>query len=102
MYHAKSKIVKHILSFVAISFFIFLAIGSTDTEPEVKWSNYSPMVKTRIDNFVKEKDCNGLQSEFDAADKNSDLQRNRTGEGNADLMAYLDEKMKECGCYNKN
>jgi hypothetical protein len=44
-------------------------------------------------------DCVGLQDEFDTADANDDLQRDRTGEGNADLMGYIDDKLDEAGCY---
>jgi hypothetical protein len=38
----------------------------------------------------KQKDCDGLQTEFDTADGNNTAQRNRTGDGNADLMAYIE------------
>ena len=43
-----------------------------------------------IDRLGKKGDCDGLQDEFDTADANDTAQRNRTGDGNADLMAYID------------
>jgi hypothetical protein len=45
-----------------------------------------------------EGDCIGLQAEFDTADANDDAQRDRVGEGNADLMAYIDQGL-ESGCF---
>jgi hypothetical protein len=56
-------------------------------------------LKNRIDDAVIRKDCKSLQSEFDIADRNNELQQKRTGKNNADLLAYLDEKMRLCGCY---
>ena len=46
------------------------------------------------------KDCAGLQGEFDMADANDDAQRARVGgDGNADLMAHIDEWLTLAGCY---
>ena len=63
------------------------------------WDNYDASVKERIDSLTDEIDCAGLQREFDTAEANSDMQRARTGDGNADLMAYVDEQMEAAGCY---
>lgn len=60
---------------------------------DVDWGEYSPTVKTRIENMVSDKDCGGLQDEFDTADANS------ASGSNADLMAYLNDKMEDIGCY---
>jgi hypothetical protein len=65
----------------------------------VKWSDYSPTVKTRIEALIQSSDCSGLQAEFDIADQNDAAQRNRVGVGNADLMNYLDSSMRKLGCY---
>jgi hypothetical protein len=46
------------------------------------------------------KDCAGLQTEFDTAAANDDAQRARVGEGNAELMAYIDEWLTLAGCYD--
>lgn len=66
---------------------------------EVDWDNYSPSVKARIDRMASEGDCTGLQTEFDQAEANNDLQRERVGDGNADLMSYIDEQMRSARCY---
>lgn len=66
---------------------------------KVDWENYSPAVKSRIDRLTSRKNCAKLQSEFDIADGNDDAQRSRTGDGNADLMAYIDEGLRRAGCY---
>ena len=65
----------------------------------VKWSNYSPTVKTRIEELIQNGDCSSLQAEFDIADQNDAAQRNRVGVGNADLMNYLDSSMRKLRCY---
>ena len=40
-----------------------------------------------------------IAQEFDTADRNDDAQRDRVGEGNADLMSYIDGKLESAGCY---
>ncbi|WP_341974674.1 hypothetical protein [Microbacterium sp. LWO13-1.2] len=45
-----------------------------------------------------EKDCTALQDMFDVADTQDDDQRDRTGDGNADLMGYIDEALTFAGC----
>ena len=78
--------------------FCFLLLSCSD--PEVNWNNYSPKVKQKIDNLTAIKNCQGLQSQFDTAEMNSTAQRNRTGESNSLLMGYIDDKMREAGCYS--
>ena len=68
-------------------------VEASDSEPN--WSNYTPELKERILNS----DCSELQREFDTAADNSDRQRARTGEGNLDLMNYIDERLRMKGCY---
>ncbi len=69
------------------------------SKSNVKWENYAPAVKQRIADLIDAGDCQNLQAEFDVADQNNVAQRNRTGENNANLMALLDDQMKEIGCY---
>lgn len=57
--------------------------------PDVDWSQYSPLVKKRIDQLAKKSNCNGLQREFDTADNN----------GSADLMEYIHAQLGAAGCY---
>lgn len=71
---------------------------SAASEGGVDWDNYSPTVKSRIDSLALAKECEELQSEFDTAAANDSAQRNRTGSGNADLMQYINEKLKSAGC----
>ena len=65
---------------------------------DVPWENYDPLVQQRIFELVGAHDCAGLQDEFDTADANDDLQRNRTGTGNAALMTYLNELLMASSC----
>lgn len=74
--------------------------GGGTSSDSVDWENYSPDVKARIDGMETERDCIGLQAEFDTADANDDAQRDRVGEGNADLMAYIDQALESAGCYS--
>ncbi len=73
--------------------------SSTGDEPAVNWVNYDKTVKERIDLMTNKLDCTGLQNEFNLAEQNSDNQRARVGEGNLNLMNYIDFKMKKCNCY---
>lgn len=66
---------------------------------DVDWSNYAPEVHRRIDLAADAEDCAALQDEFDNADATDDAQRSRTGEGNADLMSYIDAQLEDAGCY---
>ena len=59
------------------------------------WKNYDPALKQRID----KSNCSQLQDEFNTAEANSDRQRARTGSGNLNLMSYIDDRMREKGCY---
>ena len=63
------------------------------------WDNYSPSVKPRIDAMIEAKDCKGLQENFEVAWNNNQAQMDRVGSNNAKLLGYIDEAMKEIGCY---
>ena len=64
------------------------------------WENYAPEVRTRIADLAAG-DCVCLQHEFDVADANNDAQLARIGDNNADLMRYIDDKMRNAGCYGR-
>ena len=59
--------------------------GGSDENNEPP-DNVSPAVISRIESSTN---CAALQSEFDTADVN----------GNADLMAFIDDHMRDVGCY---
>jgi hypothetical protein len=69
------------------------------TSGGVDWANYDQSVRPRIDALAAAKDCAGLQNEFDTADANDAAQRSRTGDGNADLLDYIDQQLRDAGCY---
>ena len=66
---------------------------------QVDWSKYGDGLQERIDSLAEAGDCLALQNEFDTAFDNDDLTRERTGSGNAELMSYIDEKLRSVGCY---
>jgi len=110
----RAKRNKLILLAIAASFVSLVVIGmlgdsgtsETNSSPTavvsdnsgVKWSDYSPTVKTRIEGFIQAGDCTNLQAEFDIADQNDVAQRNRVGVGNTDLMNYINTSMQKLGC----
>lgn len=66
---------------------------------KVDWESHAPELKARIDKMAADGECKGLQEQFDIAERNNAAQRKRTGDGNDDLMGYIDQKMREAGCY---
>lgn len=82
-----------------LTIIVSVLLAGCGPAPGVDWSKYHPSVKQRIDRIASDRDCNGLQREFNISDRNSDAQRNRTGRGNGALMAYIDDRMQESGCY---
>lgn len=63
------------------------------------WKDYAPEVRVRIIEKVLLKDCEALQNEFSIADQNNASQIARTGTGNTELMNFIDENLREIGCY---
>ena len=73
--------------------------GGSGGSGGVPWQDYAPNLQSRIDDLADAKDCTALQSEFDVADANNAATRTRTGHNSADLMTYIDGKMRSAGCY---
>lgn len=65
------------------------------------WTEYDPIVKRRIYDLIKNKDCEGLQKEYNITADNLDRIHNSGGTSsrNLDLMDFLDSKMKDLECY---
>jgi hypothetical protein len=74
--------------------------GSSDSSPSsaVDWSTYSPTLKSSIDSDAAAGDCGALQKSFDTAFSNNSAQRERTGTGNVELMAYIQTQLERAGC----
>jgi len=75
-----------------------LLIWACSADDSVDWENYSPAARQRIDRMATRGDCAGLQEEFETAEANNVAQRQRTGDGNDDLMGYINMKMEQAGC----
>jgi hypothetical protein len=97
---------KHLLAAASLLLMAACSGGSTEpvSEPAddsggVAWSQYAPQVRERIDRAAERGNCEKLQQQFDIAGDNDEAQRNRTGKGNGDLMAYIDKQLREAGCY---
>ncbi|RRQ46501.1 hypothetical protein [Chryseobacterium sp. SC28] len=65
------------------------------------WDNYSLEVKERIHGLIRNKDCQGLQIEFETAYQNNEAQKRRTGRNNAELLDFIDNNMRKMDCYNR-
>lgn len=61
-------------------------------------TKYAASVADRIDALAAARDCSGLQAEFDTASRNDAATRTRTGSGTADLMQYIQDKMRAAAC----
>lgn len=72
---------------------------TADSRATVDWENYPPDFQRLIDESQEQNDCDTLQGMFEAADTADNRQRERTGDGNTDLMTYIDEALKLAGCY---
>ena len=69
------------------------------------WNKFDPLVKKRVNTLIMNRDCNGLQSEFNTTEENLYRNRKRFGGGKhnyhfTDLMGYIDDNMRKIGCYN--
>ena len=69
------------------------------------WNKFDPLVKKRLNTLIMNRDCNGLQSEFNTTMDNWERNRKRFGGGKhnyhfSDLTKYIDENMRKIGCYN--
>jgi hypothetical protein len=76
-----------------------LTASPTAGYPAMFGTKYSVTVAQRIDALMVARDCDGLQREFDTADANDNATRTRTGSGTADLMGYIDDRLRSTGCY---
>lgn len=65
----------------------------------VPWADYAGGVQSHIDTLKAQRDCAGLQSEFNNADANNAATMSRTGHNNAEMMKYIDSAMSQVGCY---
>jgi hypothetical protein len=65
------------------------------------WDEFDPMVKERVYKMIDEKDCTGLQQEFNTtADVMDKLQATgKSASRNLDLMDFLEEQMKKLDCH---
>ena len=91
---------------VGILFGVFIvwvfSLFISDNEPkEDFWNKFDPIVKERINNHIQNGNCTELQKEFDTTESNSQRNRKsgRSSRHFVDLMRYIDENMKEIGCY---
>jgi outer membrane biogenesis lipoprotein LolB len=100
------KAVMHALSRIVVAGVAVLALGGCSTDLtggggsyDVDWENYPSDLRVRIESAAASADCATLQAEFDNAEANDDAQRERVGDGNEDLMGYIDAQADEAGCH---
>jgi len=76
-----------------------LVLAACSSGGGVKWSDYAPELKGQIDQADAADDCVALQAMFDTADANDAVQRQRVGNGNGELMGYIDHALRDSDCY---
>jgi hypothetical protein len=100
---------KKTIKYLVIASFPTLLISScsfptAEEEMQSEWVKFDPIVKTRIYELIRNKDCDGLQAQFnitaDNMDRLFDAGNIRNGSRNSKLLGFIDEKMEELGCYN--
>tara|TARA_Y200000002_G_scaffold224381_1_gene185279 strand:- start:317 stop:553 length:237 start_codon:yes stop_codon:yes gene_type:complete len=64
------------LTIVLISFLFIGFLGSSEPKEDF-WDKFSPIVKERVNTLIINKDCKGLQKEFDTTESNSQMNRKR-------------------------
>lgn len=74
---------------------------SIDLDNSEFWNEFDPMVKIRVYKMIEEKNCSGLQAEFNITADNMDrLQSSgKSASRNIDLMDFLTKQMRELNCY---
>lgn len=79
-----------------------IKLSPKDKDESEFWEKFDPIVKQRIYKLIEEKDCAGLQQEFNVTADNMDrLQATgKSGSRNLELMDFLDDEMKRLDCYN--
>lgn len=63
------------------------------------WNDYDTIVKEKIYKLIVEKDCKGLQLQFNTAYNNNNSQLRRIGKTNSDLLSFIDKTMRDLDCY---
>lgn len=79
---------------------------SSDYLPKMKgnfWNDFDPIVRQRIEMLIFNRDCVGLQEEFNAAAENSERFHNagKSSSKHLDLMDFVDTQLKKLDCYDK-
>ena len=92
------------IKIILISFLFIGCLGSSEPKEDF-WDKFSPIVKERVNTLIINKDCKGLQKEFDTTEENHNRNVERFGYGKqnyhfTDLMGYIDDNMRKIGCYN--
>lgn len=65
---------------------------------DVPWEQYAPQVRDRVEQAIDAEDCDAMSDEFWSASDGTDAHRAKWGEGNGELMAYIDEAMDAASC----
>jgi outer membrane murein-binding lipoprotein Lpp len=73
-------------------------LAGCSNEPDVPWEQYAPEFREDVESAVESGDCAAMNEQFWRASDGSDAHRARFGEGNGDLMSYINDAMSDAGC----
>lgn len=83
-----------------------VALPAPTTEPvaetvtsDVPWDNYPSGLRQIIDDEAAAGDCEFLQGAFDVWANSDESFREQYGEGNTAIMTYIDDAMRNAGCF---
>lgn len=75
-----------------------VACSSGADDSDVPWHQYAPEVRDRVEQAIDAEDCDAMSDEFWSASDGTDAHRAKWGEGNGELMSYIDDAMEDAGC----
>lgn len=80
--------------------FIFVVVSGCKFKPSEQ-KKESSIEQKKVYKFIENKDCAGLQSEFNTAANNMDNHHKAGKKGGKflELMDFLDLELKKAGCY---
>jgi len=75
------------------------AISAELDKTPVVWSDYDAAIKAGIVSAINDKNCQGLQKQFDAVVARNYELKKPSGKTSPDLLKLVDKKLTELGCY---
>lgn len=87
------------ISVCSIALGLVVLAGCGNPPPPVDWGGkYSTTVQERLNELIKKKDCDALQSELVTARTIDEAKKRSYGSGSDDLVAYIKWGLEQADC----